>query len=77
MVDYKQILRLRAEVVSQRGIADALGCYRNTIAAVLAAANGAGIGFGQVADLVSSEVSNLSETDPSPVCRGEHRSDRV
>ena len=49
MVDYKQILRLRAEGVSQRGIADALGCSRNTIAAVFAAANAAGIGFG-VAD---------------------------
>ena len=39
MVDYKQILRLRAEGVSQRGIADALGCSRNAIAAVFAAAN--------------------------------------
>ena len=36
MVDYKQILRLRAEGVSQRGIADALGCSRNTVAAVFA-----------------------------------------
>ena len=30
MVDYKRILQLRAEGVSQRGIADALGCSRNT-----------------------------------------------
>ncbi len=50
MVDYKQILRLRAEGVSQRGIADALGCSRNTVAAVFAAANTAGVGFGQVAE---------------------------
>ena len=35
------------------------------------------LGQQQVADLVSSEVRNLSETDPGPVCRGEHRSDRV
>ena len=35
MVDYKQILRLRAEGVSQRGIADVLGCSRNTVTAVL------------------------------------------
>jgi hypothetical protein len=44
MVDYKQILRLRAEGVSQRGIADVLGCSRNTVAAVFAAATAAGIG---------------------------------
>jgi hypothetical protein len=48
MVDYKQILRLRAEGVSQRGIADVLGCSRNTVAAVFAAANAAGVGFGEV-----------------------------
>ena len=64
MVDYKQILRLRAEGVSQRGIADALGCSRNTIAAVFAAANGAGIGFGQVADLAADEVRNLLLPEP-------------
>jgi len=51
MVDYKQILRLRAEGVSQRGIAEVLGCSRNTVAAVFAAANAAGVGFGEVADL--------------------------
>lgn len=38
MVDYKQILRLRAEGVSQRGIADAPGCLRNTVAAMFVAA---------------------------------------
>lgn len=64
MVDYKQILRLRAEGVSQRGIADAPGCSRNTIAAVFAAANGAGIGFGQVADLAADEVRTLLLPEP-------------
>ena len=29
MVDFKEVLRLRAEGVSQRGIADVLGCSRN------------------------------------------------
>ena len=43
MVDYKQILRLRAEGVSQRGIADVLGCSRNTVSAVFSAANAAGV----------------------------------
>ncbi|WP_163784073.1 helix-turn-helix domain-containing protein [Mycolicibacterium doricum] len=46
MVDYKQILRLRAEGVSQRGIADVLGCSRNTVASVFAAATAAGVGLG-------------------------------
>ena len=57
MVDYKQILRLRAEGVSQRGIADVLGCSRNTVAAVFAAASAAGIGFGEVADLAAATRS--------------------
>lgn len=56
MVDYKQILRLRAEGVSQRGIADVLGCSRNTVASVFAAATAAGVGFGEVADLAAEEV---------------------
>jgi len=64
MVDYKQILRLRAEGVSQRGIADVLGCSRNTVAAVFAAANGAGIGFGEVADLAADEVRYLLLPEP-------------
>ena len=59
MVDYKQILRLRAESVSQRAIADVLGCSRNTVAAVFAAANTAGVGFGDVADLDASEVRKM------------------
>lgn len=64
MVDYKQILRLRAEGVSQRGIAEALSCSRNTVAAVFAAATTAGIGFGEVADLAAEEVRNLLLPEP-------------
>lgn len=65
MVDYKQILRLRAEGVSQRGIADVLGCSRNSVAAVFAAADGAGLAFGQVADLSAEEVRNLLLPEPA------------
>lgn len=65
MVDYKQILRLRAEGVSQRGIADALGCSRNTVAAVFTAADSAGVGFGQVADLGADEVRTLLLPEPA------------
>ena len=64
MVDYKRILRLRAEGVSQRGIADVMGCSRNTVAAVFAAANTAGIGFEQVADLAADEVRHLLLPEP-------------
>ena len=65
MVDYKQILRLRAEGVSQRGIADVLGCSRNTVAAVFAAASSAGVGFGEVADLGADEVRHLLLPEPA------------
>lgn len=67
MVDYKQILRLRAEGVSQRGIADVLGCSRNTVAAVFTAATAVGVGFGQVADLGADEVRGLLLPDPVAV----------
>jgi transposase len=65
MVDYKQILRLRAEDVSQRGIADVLGCSRNTVAAVVTAANAAGVGFEQVADLSPQEVRGMLLPEPT------------
>jgi transposase len=64
MVDYKRILRLRAEGVSQRGIADVLGCSRNTVASVFAAADAAGFGFAQVADLAADEVRRLLLPEP-------------
>jgi transposase len=64
MVDYKRILRLRAEGVSQRGIADVMGCSRNTVAAVFTAANAAGIGFDQVADLAADAVRHLLLPEP-------------
>ena len=65
MVDYKQILWLRAEGVSQRGIADVLGCSRNTVAAVFAAATAAGVCFGEVADLAAEEVRHLLLPEPA------------
>ena len=64
MVDYKRILQLRAEGVSQRGIADALGCSRNTVAGAFTAADSAGVGFGQVADLGADEVRHLLLPEP-------------
>src|SRR5215470_6121949 len=64
MVDYKRILRLRAEGVSQRGIADVLSCSRNTVASVFAAADAAGLDFAQVADLAADEVRHLLLPEP-------------
>ena len=64
MVDYKQILGLRGEGVSQRGIADVLGCSRNTVAAVFAAASSVGVGFGEVADVAADEVRRLLLGEP-------------
>jgi len=59
MVDYKRILRLRAEGISQRGIAEALGCSRNTVATVFTLADVAGVGWAEVASLDSGEVRRL------------------
>lgn len=64
MVDYKQVLRLHAEGVSQRGIADVLSCSRNTVASVSTAASAAGIGFDHVAGFGSEEVRHLVLPDP-------------
>jgi transposase len=59
MVDYKRILKLKAEDTSQRGIAAALRCSRNTVAAVLAAAANEGLGYREVAALDNGEIRHL------------------
>lgn len=59
MVDYKRILELRKEDVSQRGIADALKCSRNTIASVFAAATASDIGFDEIASLDNTKIKRL------------------
>jgi len=59
VVDYKRILRLRAEGISQRGIAEALGHSRKTVASVFTLADGAGVGWAEVASLDSGEVRRL------------------
>jgi hypothetical protein len=59
MVDYKRILRLRAEGASQRGIAEALRCSRNTVAAVFASADDKLLGYKEVAPLDNGEIRHL------------------
>lgn len=71
MADYKQILRLRAEGVSQRGIADVLGCSRNTVAAVFTAATAAGVEYIDVVDVPAEEVRALLL--PAPAAPGSDR----
>ncbi|MCL1897869.1 MAG: IS21 family transposase [Micrococcales bacterium] len=56
MIDYKRILRLDAVGVSGRGIAEALGCSRNTVAAALGAAKTLNIVYEQVANLDADQV---------------------
>ena len=64
MVDYRRILQLAAAGVSQRGIAEALACSRNTVAAALAAAKAKEIVFEQVANLDAAEVRRLLLPEP-------------
>jgi len=64
LVDYKRILQLAAAGVSGRGIAEALGCSRNTVATVLGAAKAAGVTFEQVANLDGTEVRRLLLPEP-------------
>jgi transposase len=56
MVDYKKILQLHALGVPQRGIADALGCARNTVMTVLASAKRHGITYSAIAGKEPAEV---------------------
>ena len=55
-VDYKRILQLHALGVSQRGIAEAVPCSRNTVSVVLRAAAEAGVGYDDVAGLDPGQV---------------------
>ena len=66
MVDYKRILQLRAQGVSQRGIAEALGCSRNTVATVFAAAYEKGVVFDESVDPDDLRRLLLPEPHPKP-----------
>ncbi|MDR0284829.1 MAG: IS21 family transposase, partial [Propionibacteriaceae bacterium] len=65
MVDYGRIVRLAGEGVSQRGIADVLGCSRNTVAGVFAAVRAAGIGWEEAAGLGVDGVRRLVLGEPA------------
>ena len=72
MIDYKRILQLKAEDTSQRGIACAAQCSRNTVASVLYAANEQGLGYAEVANLDNGEIRHLLFPELA-----ENRSDRT
>jgi len=59
VVDFKKILRLRAQGISQRGIVEALGHSRKTVASVFMLDDGVGVGWVEVASLDSGEVRLL------------------
>ncbi len=69
MVDYRRIVLLAGEGVSQRGIADAVGCSRNTVAGLFAAVGAAGLSWEEAAGLDGDEVRRLVLGDPEPVQR--------
>jgi transposase len=64
MADFRRILQLDSEGVSQRGIAEALSCSRNTVSAALGAARSKGIAFEEVASFDSSEIRHLLFPEP-------------
>ncbi|MDR1421570.1 MAG: IS21 family transposase [Coriobacteriales bacterium] len=59
MPDYRRILQLYEEDVSQRGIADALRCSRNTVAAVVATAKDKAVTYAEMASLDDGEIRHL------------------
>jgi len=65
MVDDERILQLRAAGVSQRGIADALGCLRNAVQLVLEVARLRGVEFEQVTTWMPAEVRRLLLPEPA------------
>ncbi|MCL1801784.1 MAG: IS21 family transposase [Promicromonosporaceae bacterium] len=64
MVDYKKILQLDNAGVSGRGIAEALGCSRNTVAVVLGSARSRGVTFEQAGSLDAAAVRRLLLPEP-------------
>uniref|UniRef100_UPI00195E98D7 hypothetical protein n=1 Tax=Mycobacterium TaxID=1763 RepID=UPI00195E98D7 len=66
---------IHARKAHQRGIADVLGCSRNTVASVFAAATAAGVGFGEVADLAADEVRH--RLLPAPIRPDSDRVQRI
>jgi hypothetical protein len=58
MTGYREILRLSAQGISQRSIANSCQCSRNTVAKVLRQAGQEGMEWGKVRDLTDGELCN-------------------
>lgn len=68
MTGYREILRLSAQGISQRSIANSCQCSRNTVAKVLRQAGQQGMEWGKVRDLTDGELCNRlfpEQTQPS------------
>ncbi len=56
MTDYREILRLHSQGISQRSIAVSNGCSRNTVSTVLERASQQGLEWDQVGDLTNADL---------------------
>lgn len=59
MVKYREILRLHAQGLSQRGIASSCSCSRNTISEVLKRAHSKGISWPFEKDMPDGELQEI------------------
>ncbi|KAF0194481.1 MAG: integrase catalytic subunit [Bacillota bacterium] len=69
MTDYREILRLSSQGISQRGIAASCDCSRNTIAKVLKKAQEVGVGWPIKDGITNGELHQLlfAETPMPPL----------
>jgi transposase len=80
MTSYREILRLYAQGISQRGIAKSCGCARNTVARVLYQAQRRKIEWSNIRDLTDGDLHQLLFPDQiqlgsrkAPDCEYIHR----
>lgn len=59
MTDYREILRLSSQGISQRGIAASCSCSRNTVAKVLKRAQEQSVGWPLKDDVTSGDLHRL------------------
>ena len=71
MNDYREILRLSSQGISQRGIALSCDCSRNTVAKVLKRAQELGVGWPLREDLTNGELQQklFGQTSMPPLRR--------
>ncbi len=63
MTEYREILRLSSQGISQRGIAKSCGCSRNTVSKVLAQAQQRNVEWKSILDLSDEDVEKMLFTN--------------